>query len=261
MRQVVVGVVLVLDISLNGTVSGSCRTGSHNGGIHATCLLPVDEIGHRVDETVVTDNQKVALFVHGGVFGRASLIVEEMAMIDVLEVGIHLHHLGTASIQSVLAVVIHLVHLDGQVVIHTESLRDGIVDKRMHCDVLSAEVAEDIRCVQLSIAGREEGVLAVAFAVGVRHSSRVDSAGEVALRGCHLDVFKIPILGIDNSHTHLRLIANHDRDANHGHIRLAGLGSAHRIGHRDDVSLSSRSVHSGGVETRYLNMDLNAFLG
>ena len=68
MCQVIIGIVLALDITLDGRSRGSCSSCSHDGGVNTTRLLPVDEVGHRADEIIVADNEQVALFFQRSVF-------------------------------------------------------------------------------------------------------------------------------------------------------------------------------------------------
>ena len=181
MGQVVVGIVLVLDVGLDSRIGAACGAGAHNGGVHATGLFPVDEIGHRADEVVVTDNQQVAFLVNGSVFGAAFLIVDEVTLIDALEVGIQLHRASVAGRDNISAMVVHLVHFHRHVVIHAKGFGDGVIGKGINHDVLSTEVTDDVWLIETDIAGREESVLAIALAVCVRHCGWVDATREVAL--------------------------------------------------------------------------------
>ena len=115
MRQVVVGIVLVLDISLEFCIGKTTvdSAGSHNRCIHTASLFPVDEISHRVDKIIVADDQKVTIFVHRRVFGLRGLIVDEMTPIEILEIRVCFHNFALTRRQGVLAVIVHLVHLHG----------------------------------------------------------------------------------------------------------------------------------------------------
>ena len=181
MSQIIVGVVLVLDIGLDGGIGRTSGAGAHDGGVDATGLLPVDEVGHRADEVVVTYNEQVAFLIQRGVFGHASLIVNEVTLIDALEVGVHLHRVAATGWDGVLTIFVHLVHLHRHVVVDAEGLGDGVIGEGVDHHVLATEVADDVRIIEVHIACRKECVLIVAFAVGERHRGRVDGTGEVAL--------------------------------------------------------------------------------
>ena len=183
-----------------------------------------------------------------------------MARIDALEVGIHLDLVAAAAFDDVLSFVVHLVQLDRHVVIHAEGLADRVVGEGMDGQVLSAEVANDVRRVQVEVAGREEGVLAVAFAVGVGYRGRVDLTTEVTLGGRNLNAFEVLVLGIDNTRFHAGLVANHQGDAGHRHVGLACLGGAERFGNGDHMGFTLRRDHAGGVEAGDLDVHLDAVL-
>ena len=261
MCYVVVGVVLVLDISLDGAICFARRAGSHDGGIHTACPFPVDEISHSADEVVIADNQQVALFVQGSVSALRGLIVDEVASVDILEVRVGGHHIAAAGLQRVLALVVHFIHLHGNVVVHAECLRHGVIDERMHGHILSAVVAEDVWLVQLHALGGEEGILIVAVAVGVGHRGRVNSTGEVSLRGSHRHILEVHVLGIHHADIHAGLITDDGGDAHHRHVRLAGMGRADSMGNGDYLGLTLRGGYRGGVETRHLKAHRDAFLG
>ena len=46
MSQVVVGVVLVTNVGLDGCIGAASSAGTHDGGVDATGLLPVDKVRH-----------------------------------------------------------------------------------------------------------------------------------------------------------------------------------------------------------------------
>ena len=209
---------------------------------------------------VIADDEQVTLLIYGGVFTLRSLIVDEVTTIDTLEIRIHLHHITATRLQGVLTVVIHLVHLNGHVIIHTKGLRDRIIDKRMYCHVLATVVTENVRLIELCRDGREEGIFVIAVAVGVGHGSRVDGTGEVTLRGCHHDILEVHVLGLRHADVHTGLVADGGRNTDHGHIRLTGMGRADGTGNGNDFRLTLWSGYRRGVETRHLKAYLNAFL-
>ena len=258
MAQVIVGIVLALDIALDGRIGGACGAGAHDGGVDATGLLPVDEVGHVADEAVVADDEQVTLLVQGRVTVHRGLVVDEVALVDALEVGVHPDGVAAARLDGVGAVVVHLVHLHSHVVIHAEGLGGGVVGEGIDHHVLAAEVADDVRLIHAHVAGREEGVLTVAVAVGVRHVGGVDGAGEVALGRGYFDAFEVAVLCVDDADAHAGFVADEDRDTGHGHVGLAGVGGADRLGQGDHLGLTTRGGDGSGVEAGHLHVDLGA---
>ena len=181
MSNVIVGIVLILDIGLDGRIGGASSARTHDGGVHATGLLPVDEVGHRADEVVVADDEQVAFLVEGRITVHRDFVVDEVALVNALEVGVHLDDIATTTLDGVTAVVVHLVHLHRHVVVHTEGLGSGVVGKGINHHVLATEVTDDVRLIKINVTGREERILTVACAVCVRHILGVDGTGEVAL--------------------------------------------------------------------------------
>ena len=181
MGNVVVGIVLALDIALDSRIGGASGARAYDGGVHATGLLPVDEVGHRADEVVVANDEQVAFLVEGRVTVHRGFVVDEVALVDTLEVGVHLDDVAAAALDDILTVVVHLVHLHRHVVVHAEGLGGRVVGKGIDHHVLAAEVADDIWLIEANVTGREERILTVACAIGVRHILGVDGTGEVAL--------------------------------------------------------------------------------
>ena len=260
MGDVIVGVILVLDISLYGRVRGTGSASAYDGGVDATGLLPIDEVSHITDEAVITDDEQVAVFIQGSVFCQRSFIVDEVALIHALEVLVHFDDVAATAFDDVAAVVINLVHLHGHIVIYAEGLGGWVVGERIDGHVLSAEVADNVRLVKTEVAGREESILAVTFAVSVRHGFGVDLAAEVTLGRSNLDAFEVHVLGLDNTCVHAGFVADHYRNTSHGYVWFTGMCGAERLGNGDDVSLTSWGGHGHGVETRDLNVNFDAVL-
>ena len=183
-----------------------------------------------------------------------------MALIDRLEVWTHLNLTAATGFDDVLASVVNLVHFHRHVVKHTEGLCHRVVGKWINHHVLSAEVTDNVWFIHVEILCREELVLIIAFAVCVRHCFGIDATREVAFRRSDVNTFEVHVFGIDDTYVHAGLVANHNRDTGHRHVRLSRFGCTYRFRNSYYFSLTFRRCNRNGVESWDLHVNLNAFL-
>ena len=117
--------------------------------------------------------------VDGGVSCHGVLEVDETGLVHVLELGIQLHRVGLAG-EGVQADAVVAVHLDGEVIVHTEGLGDRVVGEGIDYHVLAAEVAKDVGIIQPHAVSGEEGVLVVSRTIGIRNRLRIDLTAEIS---------------------------------------------------------------------------------
>ena len=109
-------------------------------------------------------------------------------------------------------------HRQRQLGVNSERFRDGIVGKGVDQDVLSTEVAEDVRLIQLCLRIREEAVLIIGLAIAERHFIGVDFTAEVAFGGCDFDAFKVLELSLFDLHFHSSYVINKHRNGVQRHV-------------------------------------------
>ena len=225
MRQVGIGVVLVLDIGFDGGSSSASGAGTYHCRGSANLFLPIDEGLHGSHKGIVADDEQVAGFIHWGVFAQTFSIVDEVVGIHGPDFRIQLHDVG-AAVDDVLAVDSVAVHLNGHAVVHTQSVAHGVVGERIDHHVLSTEIAQDVGVVETHILDREESVGRIGFTVGVRHIFRIDAAREVAFRRSHFHR-EVGVLCIDDADAVVLAVSDEDGNGNHRQVRFACGSGAH----------------------------------
>lgn len=229
MSDVCVGIVLVLNIGLDGRVSGTSSACSDYCRWPANLLLPVDERLHGAHEGIVADDEQLAGFDYRSVSSHALMVVDELVGINGIKLGVHLY---SARFTGELVLALHTVavHLNGHFMVYAQGFADRVVGKGIDHHVLSAEIAEDVRLIESNILCREEGIGGVGFAVGVRHIIRIDGAREVTFRRRDFHL-KISVLCVNNTDAVLLNVANDGWNGNHGQIGFASGSGAYRFGH------------------------------
>ena len=202
-------------------------------------LFPVDERLHGTHEVVVADDEQLARFLDGRVSRNCCLVVDVTAFIHGLELGIQDESVA-AAFNDVAGVIANLVHAQHEVVIDSQHLRHGVVLERRNHHVLASHVTMDVRLVEFDKLGREEGVMLIGLAVGIRHVLGVDAAREVAFRRGDFHVIVVGVFGSDDLDAHQSFVADDGRDGDHRNLRVASGSNADRLGDGDDAGLALR---------------------
>ena len=232
---------------------------AHDRGGTARLVLPIDERLHGFHILVGANDQHLAAVLKEIVLGIAFLVVDKAVAVGLLHLGGDLLG-GFATHFLVHAVVAHLLHGDGHVMIDAQGLRHGIVGEGAHHDVLATVVADDVRRFKVSLCCRIESVLVVHRTIGVRHALRVDLTAEVALRRGDFYIRIVRKFALDHADRHLGHVADDGRDRELG--KVGGTGFKHRGHFRDryDLLCAARSVHPGQVETAKREVDNDLLL-
>ena len=117
MGEVAIGIVLVLDIGLDGRVGGARSAGANHCSRSTNLFLPIDERLHGGHEGIVADDEQLASLDHRCVLAQAFAVVDETTLIHLLDFGVHLHHGGVA-VKDVFDRYAVAVHFNGHVVVH-----------------------------------------------------------------------------------------------------------------------------------------------
>ena len=119
--------------------------------------------------------EDIQRLVDGRVFAKTFAVVDEMVVIHRLNFGVQ-SYLIRAAVEGVFALLTIGVHFDSHVVIHTQCVRYGVIGEGIHDHVLATKITEDVRLIKPHVLGREEGVMVIGLAVGVRHGGGGESS-------------------------------------------------------------------------------------
>ena len=241
-------------IALDSRFVGACGAGADHGGGTASLSLPGHKGLHRGHESVVADNEQLAVFLNGGVFGYRLLIIDVTVLVHGLEFGVK-HERPVAVVDDVAVVLADFVHAHHQVVVDAEHLGHGVVGIGEHHDVLASHVAVDVRLVKACLLRREEGIALIGLAIGVGHILGVDGAGEVAFRWGDLHVLVIGVFRSNHMHLHQGVVADDGGDDQHREVGFTGLGVFHGPRGVHNKGFTLRGGHRIGLEGTDLNVD------
>ena len=168
--------------------------------------------------------------------------------------------IGSAGCLLVDAVVAHLAHLDGHVMIDAQGFRHGIVGEGTHHDVLATEVTDDVRRFKISLCCRIIGVLAVHRTISVGYAFGVDLTAEVALRRGNFDVLIVGESAFSHTDLHLGQVADDGRDRELGEVGSTGFKHRGHLWDRHDLLDAIRRAHPGQVEATQREVDHDLLL-
>ena len=145
----------------------------------ARLVLPLDERLQVAHVHVGTDDKHLAEVLVELVFGTGLTEVDETAVILSLLFWVNLHGIASADRLLVLSPVANLGHGDCHAGVDTQCLCHRVVSEWANHDVLSAEVSQDIRFLEIYLCRWPESILFVHRTINVRHVFRVDLTAEV----------------------------------------------------------------------------------
>ena len=138
-------VIDVLDVSLDLRVAVATGIAkAHHRCGSSRLVLPIHERLHGFHILAGANDKHLSSILNKSISGHTFPIIDKSVVIGGLHLRRHLP-IGPAGNLLVLSIVAHLIHHNCHVVVDAKGLRDGIVGKGGHHNVLATEITDNIR--------------------------------------------------------------------------------------------------------------------